>query len=108
MAYLFGLLFIIQGLIFRYTGMIRKELNFQLRSDRYSIRGAIMILDAMIVYPILGFLFGHSYPAAPCPTPIFIFVLLLWTSGIVPKSILIIPLIGSAIGFTGRASLGNF
>ena len=114
MAYLFGSLFIIQGLMFLYTGMIRRGLNFQLRLDRYSISGAIMILYAMVVYPILGYIFGHSYPAAPvfgvapCPTTIFTFGLLLWTSGSVPKSILIIPLIWSAIGFTAALHLGIY
>jgi hypothetical protein len=44
----------------------------------------------MVVYPLLGIRFGHSYPraplfgVAPCPTTIFTFGLLLWATRSVP------------------------
>jgi hypothetical protein len=84
----------------------------RLKNEIFS--GVIMILYAMVVYPLLGFLFGHSYPAAPvfgvapCPTTIFTFGLFLCTVRTVPKSILIIPLIWSVIGFTAALHLGIY
>jgi hypothetical protein len=70
-----------------------------------------MILYAMVLYPILGSLFGHVYPQSPtfglpCPTTIFTFGLLLWTDLKVPKSVLVIPFVWSLIGFSAALSLG--
>jgi hypothetical protein len=114
MAYLFGMLFFIQGVFFFYFGIIRKTLIFRFRPDNYSLAGALLILYAMVVYPTLGHIFGHVYPAAPvfgvapCPTTIFTFGIMLWTAPRVPKAVLIIPLLWSLIGFTAAITLGIY
>jgi hypothetical protein len=68
-------------------------------------------LYSFVIYPILGYLFGHVYPknptfGLPCPTTIFTFGLLLWTDKIVPKYVLVIPSIWSLIGFVAALFLG--
>jgi len=111
-AYLFGVLFIIQGLIFLFAGGIKSKLSFKFQSSSYGVIGSLFILYALIIYPILGYFFGHVYSknptfGLPCPTTIFTFGLLLWTVKIVPKYVLVIPLIWSIIGFGAALSLGE-
>lgn len=103
-AYLFGVLFIIQGLLFIYFGIFRDKFFFKYKSDVYGITGIIFILYALIIYPIIGYLSGHTYPdnptfGLPCPSVIFTFGILLWTNNKMPVYILIIPLLWSVIGF---------
>ncbi len=110
-AYLFGVLYIIQGLIFIFVGGMKSKLSFKFQPNSYGIIGGIFILYALIIYPILGYFLGHVYPqkptfGLPCPTTIFTFGLLLWTDKIVPKYVLLIPLIWSIIGFGAALSLG--
>ena len=103
-AYLFGILFIGQGLLFFYVGDMKSKLSFKFHADFYSVFGGIFILYALIIYPIIGYQLGHIYPRTPtfglpCPTTIFTWGLLLWTDKIVPKYVIIIPLVWSIIGF---------
>jgi len=78
-----GWLFIAQGILFLYTGLVTKELRFRFTRSIRGITGAVMILYALIFYPMLGFFLGHVYPyaptfGAPCPTTIFTLGMLLW------------------------------
>lgn len=108
----FGVLFIIQALLWLVFGVIRPKLSFKAEVDPYSVTGAVLILYAMVIYPIIGAMLGHGYPhapsfgVAPCPTTIFTFGMLLCTNARVPKSVLVIPLIWSFIGFWAAVSLG--
>lgn len=109
-ANIFGAFFIIQGLIFLYLGIIRKEFSFKLRADFLGITGALLILYALVIYPILGSMLGHVYPASPsfgvpCPTTIFTFGILLWTERKIRLLVLIIPFLWSIIGFFAAISL---
>jgi hypothetical protein len=61
------------------------------------------VVYALAVYPLIGYLSGHRYPAtptfgAPCPTTIFTFGLLLWISERVPWRVAIIPAAWALIG----------
>ena len=109
-ANIFGAFFILQGLIFLYLGLIKKEFSFKFRPDFIGITGAVLILYALIIYPLLGFMLGHVYPAAPsfglpCPTTIFTFGILLWTENKIRILVLIIPFLWSIIGFFAAISL---
>jgi hypothetical protein len=112
-AYIFGMVFILQGMLFLYAGTIKDRLSFKFSRDIYSISGLIFILYALILYPILGYFFGHVYPeqptfGAPCPTTIFTFGLLLLTDRTFSKYILIIPVLWSLIGFSAAVNLGIY
>ncbi len=102
--YIFGVFFIIQSILFFIYGVARSTLSFKFDGSLYSVVGTIMIVYAMIIYPIIGFLTGHDYPAypifgvAPCPVMIFTFGLLLWTNRKVSLLIPTIPFIISLIG----------
>lgn len=111
-AFVFGIFFIIQGLVFLYWGLIKEQIKFQLTRDLAGYIGGLLIVYALVIYPIIGSLLGHSYPyspcfgVAPCPTTIFTFGMLLWTNKKFAKSILFIPLMWSMIGFTAAIKLG--
>ncbi|MCX6132165.1 MAG: DUF6064 family protein [Ignavibacteriales bacterium] len=110
-AYVFAILNAIQGSLFLVFGALYRRLSFHFRPNVYGFTGALLLLYAMILYPLLGYLFGHVYPKAPtfglpCPTTIFTFGLLLWTDLKVPKNVLIIPFLWSLIGFSAALKLG--
>jgi hypothetical protein len=101
-AYAFGGIFIAQGVLFAWAGL-RGRLSFSAGRDVYGILGAGFVSYALIIYPALGALGGHAYPAAPtfgapCPTTIFTFGLLLWADRRLPVKLLLIPLGWSLIG----------
>lgn len=111
-AYGFGVIFIIQGLLFLGVGAWKDWLKFRLKLDGYGITGAVLIIYAMLIYPLIGAQLGHRYPyapmfgVAPCPATIFTFGMLLWTTQKIPWWILIIPGLWSVIGFTAAIKLG--
>ena len=97
-AYLFALLFIIQGILFFITGYLKGQICFAFKKDIYGIGAIVFILYALIIYPILGYSLGHHYPwsptfGLPCPTTIFTFGILLMTIKKIPFYIVIIPFI---------------
>lgn len=110
-ATIFGILFILQGILFVALNFTEQKLQFVFRIDLYGLIGTLFILYAMVVYPLLGHAFGHIYPqspvfgVAPCPTTIFTFGLLLLTKGRIPYWILIIPGLWALIGFSAAVQL---
>jgi hypothetical protein len=110
-AYIFGAAFMFQGILFLYMGFFGQKIIFRLYFDIYGIIGGVLILFALILYPLLGYFNGHIYPSSPtfglpCPTTIFTFGLLLWADKKFPFVLLIIPFILSIIGFSAAFSLG--
>jgi hypothetical protein len=104
-ALIFGAIFILQSTIIFYAGVMRDNLAFRFHPDASGVVGILLMLYALVVYPLLGFLFHHTYPYAPtfglpCPTVIFTFGVLLWTDKKVPLYVLVIPLLWSLIGFS--------
>lgn len=111
LAYVFGVLVILQALLFFIFGTLSQKLSFRPHSDVYSIVGGFFILYGILIYPLLGYVWGHVYPqsptfGAPCPTTIFTFGLLLWTDRKLPKYLLVIPLLWSIIGFFAAINWG--
>jgi hypothetical protein len=109
-AYIFGGLFILQGIMFTGCGLIRKKLSFEYTKSIYNYVGLIFLLYALIIYPVLGTFLGHAYPYSPtfglpCPTTIFTFGILLFTNNKMPWHLLIIPLLWSIVGFTAALKL---
>ncbi|HKK04604.1 MAG TPA: DUF6064 family protein [Gammaproteobacteria bacterium] len=115
-AYLFGALFIVQGLLLLYTGVARRALQFRFRADSRGILGVVLVVYAMLVYPLLNVWLGHAYPympvfgVTPCPTTIFTFGLLLFVDRSpgrgVPGHLLLIPFVWALVGASAAVSLG--
>ena len=104
-ALVFGAAFVVQGVLFAWTGVVRDRLRFRFTPDIAGWTGLGLMAFAMAVYPLLGLAVGHAWPAAPmfgvapCPTTIFtIGVLVLGRAG---PALMAIPLIWAVIGTTG-------
>ena len=109
-AYIFGSLFVIQGILFGIWGFAKSSLSFEYRKNASNYTGIILLLYALIIYPVLGYSLGHQYPYSPtfglpCPTTIFTFGLLLFVNKKIPVFLLIIPLLWSVIGFGAALNL---
>ncbi len=110
-AYLFGTLFILQSGLFLWKGVFQNKLSFRFRKDIYGIAGIALLVFALAIYPLIGYLLGHVYPALPtfglpCPTTIFTFGMLLMVDKKYPPIILFIPMIWGIIGFLAAFLLG--
>jgi hypothetical protein len=109
-ARLFGALFVFQGFIFIIEGIVRGNLEFSTGKGTRSFLGIVLMIFGFIIYPVLGYFLGHSYPSfptfgLPCPTTIFTIGTLLLASRL-PKYVVLIPLLWSGIGFLAAISLG--
>ena len=109
-ALLFAVFFVLQGILFFMAGVLKSNLRFRFRRDLLGITGSVFLIYALVIYPALGYWLGHRYPTAPtfglpCPTTIFTFGMLLWTTRRVPLYVLAIPLAWSFIGIWAAISL---
>jgi hypothetical protein len=104
-AYLFSLLWIVQGVFFLVSGVIKSDISFKFKSGPYSILGSIFILYALAGYQVFGYFIGHRYPAffapglVPCPTNVFTVGVLMLTEKKLPGYLMAIPLLWSISGF---------
>lgn len=110
-AKLFGIFFIFQGILLFAAGCIANRLRFRFSFKLIPAIGVLLIIYSMVIYPMLGVAFGHSYPrapmfgVAPCPTTIFTFGILLLATEPVPVSLVIIPLLWALVGTTAATKL---
>jgi hypothetical protein len=107
----FGIAFILQGVLFAWDAARTRSLTFRVRRDAPGIIGGVLIAYALLVYPLVGMLVGHTYPVAPtfglpCPTTIFTFGLLVWAASTARRSLLIVPVLWSLLGVSAVVSFG--
>lgn len=111
-AYVFGALFVAQGLLFIVLGVFKNKITYEFTPNLSSVTGILFILYAMLIYPLAGYLLGHGYPfspafgLAPCPTTIFTFGMMLLAVKTLPRGMILIPLVWSLIGFSAALNLG--
>jgi hypothetical protein len=103
-AYIFAVLFILQGCYLLYAGVHRRQIRFGLRPGLATGIGGAFVAYAAIIYPLIGVAIGHTYPempmfgVTPCPVAIFTFGLFLLTVRPVPRWLFAIPFVWSLIG----------
>lgn len=103
-AYIFAVLFILDGCYLLYAGVYRCQVRFGLRPGLATGIGVAFVAYAAIIYPAIGVAIGHTYPempmfgVTPCPVAIFTFGLLLLTIRPVPRWLFVIPFVWSLIG----------
>jgi hypothetical protein len=112
-AYVFGALFVFEGALFFYLGVVKERLRFGLENNFSGRLGVIFIAYALIVYPVISSLLGHGFPfsptfGAPCPTAIFTFGLLMLTDRRLPLYVLIIPFLWAGLGAIAALSFGIY
>lgn len=108
----FAALFVLQGALFVYHGVLRHRLSFGPSVGPARWLGWGLVVYAAMAYPLLGAWAGHGYPQlpmfgiTPCPVTLFTFGLLLLTTAPVPRSVLAIPLAWSLLGGSAAFLLG--
>lgn len=112
-AWLFAGLFVLEGALLLHHGLRRGELELSARHGRYRVLAAVLAGYALVVYPLLGHLFGHGYPQSPtfglpCPTTIFTYAVLSCAVRPVPWRLLLVPGLWSLIGFGAAVELGIY
>jgi len=111
-AYGFGVLFILQALLFL-RGIIKSSFVFEFSSRAQYYWGYFFVLFALVIYPAISYyleqsLFTTISIGLPCPTLILTFGFLLLMSNPIPKHLLIIPLIWTCIGTSAAVLFGVY
>lgn len=110
-ARLFAGVFVAEALLLAWMALASSGLRLTPRGDLVSLLGLGCIGFAILVYPVLGWLAGHRYPAvpmfgvAPCPTTIFTIGVLLQGTWREVRWLLIIPGLWAAVGGTASVLL---
>lgn len=118
-AYGFGLLSIVGGLLFAWYGVIDRRLEFTFSMSLRTCVGSAFLIFALVVYPAWATVAGHPYPelptfGLPCPTTIFTIGLLHLATGTGLRKVLIVPIMWTLIGgqaaflFDVKPDLGLF
>lgn len=111
-AYAFGALFILESilvLIYAFTA----SPSFSFSKQISGVFSAVLLIYALIIYPLLGYISGHGYPYSPtfglpCPTTIFTLAIFLLARNKMPFYILVIPLLWTVIGSSAAVHLGIY
>jgi len=109
-ARIFAVQFVIGSVVLA-VASLRGKLTFTPRRDARTIAGLALASYAMVIYPALGFVFGHGYPngpvfgLTPCPLAIFTFGMLLLADR-PPLRLGIVPVVWALIGSMAALSLG--
>lgn len=111
-ASIFAALFVTQGVVLAYAGVVRNQLRFGLSSGPAASAGIAFVSYAILLYPLLGIWTGHAYPempvfgVTPCPVTIFTFGFFLLAKRPVSRWLLAIPFVWSLIGGSAAFLLG--
>jgi len=103
-ALIFAVLFVLQGLLFAHAGLLRRDLHFAPARGVAGIAGWTLVIYAALLYPVLGIVGGHRYPAlpmfgiTPCPVTLFTLGVLLLARPPVPRRLLIVPILWTLVG----------
>ncbi len=110
-AYGFAALSAVGAAVFIWQGVIRHRLSFRWLPGLKATTGVVLIIFALVVYPVWSAYVGHPYPATPtfglpCPTTIFTIGLLCFAVPPTPRSAMIVPLLWSLVGAQAAFLLG--
>jgi hypothetical protein len=110
-AFIFGAIFILQGLLIMLNTFNRRKLIFTLTFQAKDYFGYIFILYGLIIYPIISYFVEGSFGRTiilglPCPSAIFTFGFFILTNNKFPKYLLIIPSIWAVVGLSAAINIG--
>ena len=110
-AYGFAALSSAGAVVFFWQGVIRRRLDFRWAPGTKGAGGVVLIVFALVVYPVWSSYAGHPYPATPtfglpCPTTIFTIGLLCFAVPPTPRSPMIAPLLWCLVGAQAAFLLG--
>ena len=107
-APLYAALFVLEGLLLAWTGLVRDGISFRFRADLSGWTGLALAAAALVGYPLADALAGPGWPGvrlvglAPGPTAVFTLGLLLLAEGRTPLRLAVLPLLWTLVaGATG-------
>ena len=107
-----GAVFVLEGLLLAWTGVLRGRLAFRFQPDPAGWAGLGLAVFAMVGYPVMGWLAGHGWPraavfgVAPAPVTIFTLGLLLLAERRTPVHLVAIPVLWTLVGGAAAWFLG--
>jgi hypothetical protein len=112
-AWAFGAICLAGAAGFARYGVVRRRIDVSPVWGGRGTFGWVLIAFALVVYPALGVLVGHRYPAfptfgLPCPTTVFTVGVLLLMRAETPRSVYAAALIWSVIGASAAFLLGVY
>jgi len=112
-AYLFGGLFVLQGLFFLFETFSRKKLEFEFSGKFMDYVAYFFLIFGIVIYPILLFFLENSLETTitlglPCPSTILTFGFLMLTSTKLSKYLLIIPALWTVVGTSAAINFGVY
>jgi hypothetical protein len=112
-AWAFGALCLAGAAAFAWWGVRRKAVHVEAHPGAVAAFGWVLIAFALLVYPAVGKLLGHDYPATPtfglpCPTTIFTIGMLMLMTPSTPRWLYIAPLLWTLVGSTAAFLLGVY
>ena len=111
LAYGFALIWLAGACLFVWHGAIMHRLEYAWIKGARAYTGAVLVIFALVIYPVWSWRAGHPYPymptfGLPCPTTIFTIALLAFLKRPYPRSVFINPLLWCLIGTTAALLLG--
>lgn len=112
-AWLFGSLFVLQGIFILTETLIRNHLVQKSLHKNMVNFGLLLIIYGLLIYPAVSYFSEGSLTSIisaglPCPTTILTFGLFLIYSGKFPRYLLIIPTLWSVIGISAALNFGVY
>lgn len=112
-AYVFGGIFILQGLLFLFEMFRRDKLQFEFKGKTSDWIAYFSIFFGIVIYPILLYFLEGSLSKTitlglPCPSTILTFGFLMITTSKFPKYLLIIPSLWTIIGTSAAINFGVY
>ena len=111
LAYLFAGVSLAGSFLFAWEGAVRRRLRFKRAGSPLGMLGGLLIVYALIVYPIWSVAAGHRYPdmptfGLPCPTTIFTVGMLAFAVSPYPRSVFVVPVLWCVVGLQAAFFLG--
>ena len=112
-APLFGIMFLGGAALFAWAGVVRGRLAVNGENRARRITGHVLVVYALVVYPLLSALLGREYPGLPtfglpCPTTIFTVGMLAYLATPFPRAVLVVPIAWAVIGGEAALLLGVY
>lgn len=108
LAYVFSGVSLTGALIFLWEGAVRRRLQFVWAPGARRTSGSLLVVFALVVYPVWSWYTGHPYPTMPtfglpCPTTISTIGMLAFLARPYPRSVFVVPVLWCFVG--GQAAV---
>ncbi len=112
-AYIFGALFILQGIFFFWETYKRKKIEFSYSGGIVDYIAVFFVVFGLFIYPIISYLLTGSFAKTisfglPCPTTIATFGFLMLARESLSKYLVIIPSLWALVGTTAAVSFNVY